>query len=167
MLFAACSPTLDVRVKLFDKTCPPSHLLIREAVERAAPHVKGRVVYVEGDLKAVGEGASGGDTPTPPPPPPPPPPTSIVIGVHACGSLTDAILQYAISNSATSIAVMPCCYTGTNPQAPYGLKRVFGSSWSSDIARSYLLSSNDYHTDFSSIPSLITPMNRIIVAERR
>ncbi|GMH46420.1 hypothetical protein TrRE_jg4162 [Triparma retinervis] len=130
MLFAACSPTLDVRVKLFDKTCPPSHLLIREAVERAAPHVK-------------------------------------VIGVHACGSLTDAILQYAISNSATSIAVMPCCYTGTNPQAPYGLKRVFGSSWSSDIARSYLLSSNDYHTDFSSIPSLITPMNRIIVAERR
>eukprot|EP00520_Triparma_pacifica_P016249 CAMPEP_0118652230 /NCGR_PEP_ID=MMETSP0785-20121206/11206_1 /TAXON_ID=91992 /ORGANISM="Bolidomonas pacifica, Strain CCMP 1866" /LENGTH=175 /DNA_ID=CAMNT_0006544731 /DNA_START=42 /DNA_END=566 /DNA_ORIENTATION=+ len=45
MLFAACTPSLDVRVKLFDRTCPPSHAVIREAMERVCPHMKGRVEF--------------------------------------------------------------------------------------------------------------------------
>ncbi|GMI44109.1 hypothetical protein TrCOL_g9249 [Triparma columacea] len=181
MLFAACSPSLDVHVKLFDQTCPPSHFVIREALERVCPHMKGRVEFVEKSLSAegsppsypsaAGPSAAGPSAAGPSAAGPSAARSSsvsrIVIGVHACGLLTDSVLEYALSNSATSIAVMPCCYTGTNPQAPYGLKRVLGSSWSSDIARIYRLSSNNYHTDFSSIPSSITPMNRIIVAERR
>jgi len=154
MLFAACSPSLNVHVKLYDRTCPPSHDVIRKAMERVCPHLEDRVEYRICDLK---DETSLSLSPSP----------SMVVAVHACGSLTDSVLSYATSISAASIAVMPCCYTGTNPQAPYGLKRIFGSSWSSDIARSYLLSSHGYHTDFSSIPACITPMNRIIVAESR
>ena len=158
--------------QLFDQICPPSHFVIREALERVCPHMKGRVEFVEKSLSAEGSPPSypspaGPSAAGPSAASSSSPVSRIVIGVHACGSLTDSVLEYALSNSATSIAVMPCCYTGTNPQAPYGLKRVLGSSWSSDIARIYRLSSNNYHTDFSSIPSSITPMNRIIVAERR
>jgi hypothetical protein len=94
--------------------------------------------------------------------------TTIVISTHACGSLTDEVLEYASSINAASIAVMPCCYTGTAEGAPYGVRRMLGVGMAADIRRSFTLQdAGDYHVDFAAIPRAITPMNRIIVAERR
>jgi len=93
---------------------------------------------------------------------------TIVISTHACGSLTDKVLHYALTINASSIAVMPCCYTGTADGAPYGVKRMLGVSLAADMRRSFALQEcGNYHVDFASIPKSITPMNRIIVAERR
>ncbi|KAL3810504.1 hypothetical protein ACHAXA_005646 [Cyclostephanos tholiformis] len=95
-------------------------------------------------------------------------PTTIVISTHACGSLTDEVLKYASLINAASIAVMPCCYTGTAEGAPYGVRRMLGVGMAADIRRSFALqNTGDYHVDFTAIPRAITPMNRIIVAERR
>ena len=94
--------------------------------------------------------------------------TTIVISTHACGSLTDMVLEYASSIDAASIAVMPCCYTGTSEGAPYGVRRMLGVGIAADVRRSFALQdAGDYHVDFAAIPRAITPMNRIIVAERR
>ena len=91
----------------------------------------------------------------------------IIISTHACGSLTDKVLQYTIDVQAASVAVMPCCYTGTDAGVPYGLRRMLGVSLSADIRRSFHLQDHDYHVDFAAIPKAITPMNRLILAERR
>ena len=93
---------------------------------------------------------------------------TIVIATHACGALTDKVLHFASTINASSIAVMPCCYTGTAEGAPYGVKRMLGVSLAADMRRSFALQEcGNYHVDFASIPKSITPMNRIIVAERR
>ena len=92
----------------------------------------------------------------------------IVVSTHACGSLTDAVLEYAADVGAASIAVMPCCYTGTADGAPYGVRRMLGVGMAADIRRAFELQGRgDYHVDFAAVPRAITPMNRIIVAERR
>jgi hypothetical protein len=92
----------------------------------------------------------------------------IVISTHACGSLTDAVLEYAADVGAASIAVMPCCYTGTADGAPYGVRRMLGVGMAADLRRAFELQGRgDYHVDFAAVPRAITPMNRIIVAERR
>jgi len=44
---------------------------------------------------------------------------------------------------------------------------MLGVSLSADIRRSFHLQDHDYHVDFAAIPKAITPMNRIILAERR
>ena len=94
--------------------------------------------------------------------------STIVISTHACGSLTDAVLEYAAEVSAASIAVMPCCYTGTADGAPYGVRRMLGVGMAADVRRAFELQGRgDYHVDFAAVPRAITPMNRIIVAERR
>jgi len=92
----------------------------------------------------------------------------IVISTHACGSLTDVVLEYAADVGAASIAVMPCCYTGTADGAPYGVRRMLGVGMAADLRRAFELQGRgDYHVDFAAVPRAITPMNRIIVAERR
>lgn len=92
----------------------------------------------------------------------------IVIAAHACGSLTDQTIQLAMDINAAGLAVMPCCYRGTGAAAAYGIQRIFGRSWATDIYRSSLLTEqHQYHTDFVFLPQQITPMNRIIVGEKQ
>ena len=94
--------------------------------------------------------------------------THLVVAIHACGSLTDDILSWAVSfRSISAIAVMPCCYTGTDVGMPYGLQRALGVSWNADIRRTLLLQQYGYHVDLGCIPKEITPMNRIIFGEKR
>ena len=68
---------------------------------------------------------------------------------------------------AAAVAVMPCCYTGTDAGVPYGLRRILGVSLSADVRRSFFMQSEGYHVDFATIPRAITPMNRIVIAEQR
>ena len=70
-------------------------------------------------------------------------------------------------HKVSGVAVMPCCYTGTDYEVPYGIKRVLGVSMSADIRRCFQLQEAGYHVDFNTIPSEITPMNRIIIGENK
>jgi len=175
MLFAACNPpTKDriVRTICIDIVEPPSHLVLRNLIAELCPWmeeydtVQFRACPLEtfdmSDRMEQFDGASEVETETeidfvcP-----------IVISTHACGTLTDQVLKKAIDMKACAIASMPCCYTGTDKGVPYGIRRALGVAWSADIRRTMLLDSHDYHTDYSTIPSEITPLNRIIVAEDR
>lgn len=163
MLFAACNPPgrlkASMRVLLVDRNEPQSHSILRNILSEVCPWVnEDTVQFVEADLddyvtKSLVDDATDE--------------ASIIISTHACGSLTDDVIGYAVESRAASVSVMPCCYTGTAKGTPYGVQRMFGVSASADIKRSFVLHDNGYHVDFAAIPKAITPMNRLIVAERR
>ncbi len=163
MLFAACNPPgrlkSSMRVLLVDHKEPQSHAILRDIISEVCPWVnQDTVQFAEADLddyvtKSLTDDATDE--------------ASIIISTHACGSLTDDVIGYAVESKAASVSVMPCCYTGTAKGTPYGVQRMFGVSAASDIKRSFLLHDNGYHVDFAAIPKAITPMNRLIVAERR
>jgi hypothetical protein len=182
MIFLACNPPgriidIDGNSIMITATCidivePKSHNVLRGIIAEICPWVgvDGAVSFITSSLEEYAtaviaarqeqqqqrrrHGATTMET--------------VVISTHACGSLTDKVLHYASTINASSIAVMPCCYTGTADGAPYGIKRILGVSLAADIRRSFALQEcGAYHVDFASIPKSITPMNRIIVAERR
>ena len=163
MLFAACNPPgrlkASMRVLLVDQSEPQSHSILRDLISEVCPWVnQDTVQFFEADLddyvtKSLSDVATDE--------------ASIIISTHACGSLTDDVIRYAVESRAASVSVMPCCYTGTAKGTPYGVQRMLGVSASADILRSFLLHDAGYHVDFAAIPKAITPMNRLIVAERR
>ena len=163
MLFAACNPPgrlkASMRVLLVDRNEPQSHSIIRDMISDVCPWVnQDTVQFVDADLDEYVTRSLSDDATNE---------ASIIISTHACGSLTDDVVGYAVKSRAASVSVMPCCYTGTAKGTPYGVQRMLGVSASADIKRSFFLHENGYHVDFAAIPKAITPMNRLIVAERR
>jgi hypothetical protein len=165
MLFAACNPhrspaSVKVATVLVDQFEPGSHRQLRETITEVCPWIKGQdgVRYVPSTLDAYFQEKTCGSANCD---------ASIIISTHACGSLTDDVLQYAIDSNSAAIAVMPCCYTGTDKGTPYGIRRALGVSMAADVRRSFFLQESGYHVDWATIPTEVTPMNRIIVAERR
>jgi hypothetical protein len=205
MLYAACNPPKlrkggrfeRITVVLVDKTEPPSHKVLRDCLVEIFPwmHADGSgdgdednstdsssnqqrrntIQFVESTLEAFASDDSSGEDKTNSNISSS---SSIVLSTHACGSLTDRVIEYCCSHSCTTansnssepprisaLAVMPCCYTGTDEGVPYGIRRALGVSMSADVRRSFVLQDAGYHVDFATIPSEITPMNRIIVGE--
>jgi hypothetical protein len=162
MMFVACNPPRGnsqqlVRAVLVDQYKPQSHDALREIISEVCPWVTTDTIQFETssleNFQSKTNNVEGN--------------ASIVISTHACGSLTDNVLSYAVDKHASAVAVMPCCYTGTDQGTPYGLRRMLGVSLSADVRRSFYLQQHQYHVDFATIPKSITPMNRIIVAEKR
>jgi hypothetical protein len=162
MLFAACHPTLSVRVVLVDLIEPPSHRILRKLLTDVCPWIAPRISYEAVSLQDYEVAQKIQDETLAS--------NFIVIATHACGSMTDNVLELAVSLRACGIAVLPCCYTGTASNrhtVPYGVTRALGVAWAADLRRSWFLASHDYHVDFACIPSEITPLNRIILGELR
>lgn len=162
MIFVACNPPgrakgANVRAVLVDRIEPMSHSVLRDCISEVCPWAEESVQFesvpLEDFASRDGRDADEG--------------ASIVISTHACGSLTDKVLEYAMDISASAAAVMPCCYTGTDSGVPYGIRRMLGVGLAADVRRSFRLQENGYHVDFAAIPKAITPVNRLILAERR
>lgn len=163
MLFAACNPPSEdkiVKTILVDQTEPPSHRILSEFLGQVCPWIHDCVEFQSMTLEEFGSSMEDNDSENEDV-------AQMVIATHACGSLTDKVLELAVQFDSCGIAAMPCCYTGTDKGTPYGIKRALGVSWAADIRRCFYLNEHGYHSDFSNIPSEITPMNRIIVAEGR
>jgi len=76
-----------------DRRMPASAETIAEAMREAFPHLKDRSTYIEADMNACD-----------------PHPSCLLVSVHACGTLTDQLLNMAME-SGSSFAVVPCCHT--------------------------------------------------------
>eukprot|EP00536_Pseudo-nitzschia_multiseries_P015443 jgi/Psemu1/218082/e_gw1.887.31.1 len=182
MLFAACNPPRMlqtnrmriVQTHLVDVVEPPSHTALRELIADVCPWIKENIYFHACTLEELNTNSNRSRNS----------PTegtndddvsvamdavgcSIVIATHACGKLTDQVLDQAVNMNACAIAAMPCCYTGTDKGVPYGIKRALGVAWAADIRRTQFLDDNQYHVDYATIPAEITPLNRIIMAEER
>ena len=88
--------------------------------------------------------------------------TDVVVSSHACGRLTDLVLDRAVAARAR-VAVLPCCHDLDACDAGE-LTGWVGGPVAIDIMRVVKLEQNGYHIRTQTIPSSITPKNRSLLA---
>jgi Methyltransferase domain len=127
-----------------DKALPPSSATLHDALIQAWPRLSGRVAFVAAELDDVEIL-----------------PTDLVVSSHACGALTDRVLEGAVSAGAR-VAVLPCCHhlTGSDADA---LSAWVDRALAIDIARAVRLQQQGYRIWTQAIPAEITPKNRLLL----
>jgi hypothetical protein len=88
-------------------------------------------------------------------------PGDIVVSAHACGSLTDLILDKAIEQHVR-VAVLPCCHD-LKESSTDGLEGWMDKTLAVDTARAVRLRSKGYKVVTQKIPDDITPKNRLLM----
>jgi len=130
-----------------DKVIPKSAGKLHAALVEAWPRLAGRVDFVQSALEDV-EILPG----------------DLVVSCHACGSLTDLVLDRAASAGAR-VAVLPCCHDLTTGDAGDLAGWVDGPA-AIDIMRAVHLRQRGYRVWTQSIPADITPKNRLLIGEK-
>jgi len=138
-------------VILCDRRRPERFDHVWRAATTAAPWIVDKVRWVEGDLAETRATLPAG---------------SSVVGVHACGAVTDLCLDIA-ADLGGPVAVMPCCRDHSHSGAPEGLSTALGADVAYVVHRTYALEARGYRVRWRSIPSAITPMNRVLIAVPR
>ena len=145
VLFAAFDRKVE-EVILVDRRKTQSAETVLRCVSEVAPWVVGKIRYQEAELSEVVLPAGAG-----------------VIGVHACGPATDAVMDVAIATGGP-VGLLPCCHSRTKSAAPETLMRHLGVETATDVHRTYRLEQAGYRVKWTAIPAAITPMNRVILA---
>lgn len=127
-----------------DVRLPASAAPIAGALAAAWPRLAGRVAL---EARAIGEVALTAD--------------DVVVSAHACGALTDEILERAISARAR-VAVLPCCHDRASCDAG-GLEGWMDLALAIDATRAARLRAHGYEVHTQTIPSAITAKNRLLI----
>ncbi|MBI5546608.1 MAG: methyltransferase [Deltaproteobacteria bacterium] len=131
-----------------DRRRPASAERLAQSLVARWPRLEGRVEYVEEDLAKVELG-----------------PEDLVVSAHACGSLTDRILEQAVKARAR-VAVLPCCHhVGERERKREPLEGWLAPDLAQDIARAHGLQAAGYRVRALAIPGEITPKNRLLIGE--
>ncbi len=88
-------------------------------------------------------------------------PDDLVVSVHACGGLTDAIIESAVKARAR-LAVLPCCHD-IRASDLGGLEGWLDAPLAVDVTRAAFLRENGYSVMTRTIPPDITPKNRLLM----
>lgn len=131
-----------------DPAPPASAGRIQSALVQTWPKLTGRVTYVPDGLDAVRIDRD-----------------DVVVSCHACGELTDRIIERATAAQAR-LAVLPCCHDEATCDAG-DLTGWLDVGLAIDAVRVFGLNSQGYRVRTQTIPSEITPKNRLILAEPR
>ena len=127
-----------------DTAVPPSGAKVHAALVEAWPRLAGRIAFVDSPLEDV-EVQS----------------TDVVVSCHACGDLTDRVLDRAASARAR-VAVLPCCHNlATCDSGP--LAGWVDRPLAIDILRALRLERQGYRVWTQTIPEAITPKNRLLL----
>jgi hypothetical protein len=86
-----------------------------------------------------------------------------VVSVHACGKLTDRVLDAAIDARAR-VAVMPCCHD-LDRSDDGSLRGWLPGAMAVDVVRAQRLRTAGYRVRTRTIDADITPQNRILLGE--
>jgi len=89
-------------------------------------------------------------------------PEDLVVSVHACGALSDTVLDRAAQARAV-VAVLPCCHDGETCDTG-GLTGFLSIPLAVDATRVAGLRAAGYDVFTQTIPAEITPENRLILA---
>lgn len=92
----------------------------------------------------------------------------VVVAAHACGALTDRVLE-AASAARARVAVLPCCHDEATCDAG-GLTGWLDAPLAIDVTRAARLRAWGYDVHTQLIPEAITPKNRLLFgapSERR
>ncbi|MCM2265989.1 MAG: SAM-dependent methyltransferase [Desulfuromonadales bacterium] len=129
-----------------DRRIPQSAATLTEALCQGWPRLQGRIQLVEDDLMTVP--LQGDD---------------LVVSAHACGELTDLVLDRAVEAGAR-VAVLPCCHDLTGADLG-GLQGWLDGPLAMDATRVARLRARGYRVYTQRIPDEITPKNRLLLAE--
>jgi SAM-dependent methyltransferase len=129
-----------------DAHLPPSAHAVAKAMAAAWPRIAGRVAIVEGAIESVA--IEAGD---------------MVVSVHACGALSDAVIAKAIAARAR-LALLPCCHDVETCDAG-GLAGWMDPALAIDATRAARLRETGYTVHTQVIPAEITAKNRLLLAE--
>ncbi|WDP90397.1 MAG: methyltransferase domain-containing protein [Desulfobacter sp.] len=88
-------------------------------------------------------------------------PDDLVVSAHACGSLTDAVIEKAVAARAR-VAVLPCCHDLTTCDDG-GLSPWMAGDLAVDAVRAVKLAAAGYEIRTATIPSEVTPKNRLLM----
>jgi hypothetical protein len=127
-----------------DPAFPASRAKLHDALETAWPRIVGRVKFFAGPLDRF-ELLPG----------------DVVVSCHACGALTDLILDRA-RHAGARVAVLPCCHDLT------ACDRGALGGWvdgmlAIDIMRATRLQQHGYRVWTQTITADITPKNRLLI----
>lgn len=89
--------------------------------------------------------------------------TDLVVSVHACGALTDLVLEQAVSARAR-VAVLPCCHDLERCDTG-GLEGWMEGPLAIDATRAARLRNANYKVFTRMIPESITPKNRLLMGQ--
>ena len=127
-----------------DKTLPASSARLHDVLVHAWPRLSGRIAFVAGALEHVEIRD-----------------TDVVVSSHACGALTDLVLERAAAARAR-VAVLPCCHNLAVCDAG-SLSGWVDGPVAIDIMRAMRLEQRGYRVWTQSIPADITPKNRLLI----
>ena len=127
-----------------DKTLPASSARLHDVLVHAWPRLSGRIAFVAGALEDV-EILD----------------TDVVVSSHACGALTDLVLERAAAARAR-VAVLPCCHNLAVCDAG-SLSGWVDGPVAIDIMRAMRLEQRGYRVWTQTIPADITPKNRLLI----
>ncbi|HKB09280.1 MAG TPA: methyltransferase [Vicinamibacterales bacterium] len=133
------------RAVVVDTVAVPSAAKVHEALVAAWPRLAGRVEFRADSIGGVV--IAGGD---------------LVVSLHACGALTDRVLECATA-ARSRVAVMPCCHDADVCETG-GLSGWVDAPLAIDIVRAQRLQAAGYRVWTQTIPATITPKNRLLIA---
>lgn len=129
-----------------DRCIPESAKTLYESIAEAWPRLNGRVMFLETELEKV-----------------PLLDDDIIVSAHACGALTDLVIERAIAAGAR-VAVLPCCHNLAGADLG-GLQGWMDGPLAMDAARVARLRAHGFLVFTQLIPGDITPKNRLLLAE--
>lgn len=132
------------RALVVDKRQPESFARLERVLVERWPRLTGRVTYVEARLRDV-------DLPE----------DALLIGVHACGPLTDRVLDAALAGRHR-VAVLPCCHSVERCDTGK-LDGWLPPALAIDATRAARLRGAGWAVHTATIPADITPENRLLI----
>ena len=129
-----------------DKSLPPSARKLHESLVEAWPRLAGRVEFVARAMDDAELGVFSSD---------------VVVSSHACGALTDVVLQRA-SAARARVAVLPCCHDLAVCDRGE-LDGWIDGPLAIDVMRAVRLREQGYRVWTRSIPADVTPKNRLLL----
>jgi hypothetical protein len=130
-----------------DRRIPGSARKIARAMVEAWPRLAGRIQLVERSISDVELTAD-----------------DVVVSAHACGGLTDQIIDRA-TRAGSRLVLLPCCQDGKRGDRG-GLGGWIDPALAIDVTRVARLRSLGYRVVTQRIPDAITEKNRLLLADR-
>jgi hypothetical protein len=127
-----------------EKAPPESSATLHDALVQAWPRLAGRVEFVTGEFDRVDIE-----------------PDDVVVSIHACGALTDRVIERAAAARAR-LAVLPCCHDLERCD-PGSIAGWVDGPMAIDVMRAVRLEAQGYRVWTQTIPGAITPKNRLLM----
>lgn len=133
-------------VLIVDQALSPSSSTVARVMATAWPKLGGRVTFREVPLPNLDLRED-----------------DVVVSIHACGALTDHVIDLAVA-ARSRLAVMPCCHNLDTADTG-ALTGWLNGPLAVDVVRATKLRALGWQVWTQTIPVEITPHNRLLMAE--